>query len=121
MDATAFNSSGEVLNWDPGVVTSHALLYKSPTLPMGNHTINIAIASPDETTSTTPGPFYFDHFTVDSGSKSIAGDVILDDRDPSILYAGNWGISGFLQEYLGTSRVSPGAENPGPMTFQFNG
>ena len=118
-DTTAFNSSGDVLNWNRGAQTSHALLYKSPTLPKGNHTIKIAIASPSGTT--TPGPFYLDYFTVDSGSESVTGDVILDERDPSLLYSGNWGFTGIPEEYMGTTRASPDAGNPGTMTFHFNG
>lgn len=58
---------------------------------------------------------------MDSGSDSVAGDVILDDRDQSLLFSGSWSNNGIVEEYMGTTRQTPGEANGGTMTLQFNG
>ncbi|KAG8780525.1 hypothetical protein FRC15_009497 [Serendipita sp. 397] len=124
-----FNSSSgtTVTVSDPNKVTSHVLLYKSAVLGQAEHVLRIV--------SNGGASFYFDYLTVDIGTGVPAGGnttsstsdlmrngkVIVDDRDASVSYTGTWTDTTSLQEYLGTTRLSPSKANGGNATFQFSG
>ncbi|KIM22514.1 hypothetical protein M408DRAFT_332890 [Serendipita vermifera MAFF 305830] len=115
--STALNSTGSLVIDNRGIVTSHVLLYKSTSLAKGSHTITVKTGTPANATA----QFYFDYFAVSTGSDSTSGDVLVDDRDSSIVYSGPWVDNGISAEYLGTTRQSPGTANGGTATFRFNG
>ncbi|KAG8786961.1 hypothetical protein FRC15_010369 [Serendipita sp. 397] len=95
-------------------VVSHILVYQSPVLFNGTH--------PLKAISTGRGsPFYFDFLTVDNAQENPFGDVIVDDRDLSILYSGTWEPNGAESEYLHTTSQTPKGPNGGTATFTFEG
>ena len=109
-----FNTSGSVQLDNPYIVTSHVLLYQSPGLNKGTHTLSIETLNPTAS-------LYIDFFTVSTGSDSASGYIIVDDRDPSIVYTGVWPDAGASSEYLDTTRQSPSDSNGGSATIRFNG
>ena len=110
----AFNHTGLIIPELPGNAMSHMLLYQSPILAKGPHTISIAIPA------TGQAPFYFDFFTVDVGSDMAIGNIIVDDSDSSIMYNGDWYSSGAQYEYMHTTHGMP-SMGSGDATFSFFG
>lgn len=106
------NSTGS-LTWDIGSLTTHVQLYQSPNLVSGSHTLTITV-----TNTTVNGPFfYLDFFTIATGRDSVAGHVILDDRDESIKYVPIWGQPGIPAEYLASTSQSGGNQSTATLTF----
>lgn len=90
-------------------------LYRSQPLAADTHTISITV-----TNVTVGGPFFwFDFFMVGSGRESVAGHVLLDDRDEAIRYHRVWADAGVSPELMQTTRwpVDTGAY----ATLEFNG
>lgn len=96
-------------------VQSHLLLYQSPPLVAGAHTLNISLSN-----MTSSGPkFYLDFFTVDVASATSPFNVIVDDQNPAISYSGNWTDSHSFNGFLGTDSLADlGGANA---TFTFIG
>ena len=90
------------------------LLYQSPGMARDTHTLSIKTGTPRNPAAF----FYLDFFTVSSGGDSVEGNVMVDDRDSAISYAGEWGRAGATDEYLGTTMHAPPG---GSATFHFNG
>jgi hypothetical protein len=97
-------------------VQSHILLYQSPAVENGKHTLNISLSN---TNSTSP-KYYFDFFTIEVQSVSSTDHVIVDDRDSSIKYSGNWTKSSSFNEYMYTDSEAPDSGNANA-TYLFNG
>lgn len=110
----AFNTSGSVLV--DNTLTSHKNLYQSPGLSKGTHTLSIKTGAP----RTAAARLYIDFLTISTGSDSVLGHVIVDERDPAIAYVGSWSNWGVPDEYMGTTRGSP-AGGGGSATLNFNG
>jgi hypothetical protein len=112
-----FNTSTAVIIEEPNVVTSHTLLYQSPGLPRDTHTLSIKTGTPSDPAAR----LYIDFFTVSTGSDSASGSIIVDDRDPSIVYTGTWPEAGAASEYLHTTEQSPDTANGGSAVLRYNG
>jgi hypothetical protein len=108
------NATGAI-TYELGRLETHQVLYKSPALSAGTHTIKVQV-----TNATTNGPYlYFDFFTIDTGLESVAGHVILDDRDETIDYFPEWIKAGVGQEYMNTTMWPPSPDSY--ITVKFNG
>ncbi|KAG8858140.1 hypothetical protein FRB91_010290 [Serendipita sp. 411] len=112
-----FNNTGDA-PLRPNKVTSHMLYYQSELLSQGKHTIKI--------TNNGVAPFYFDFFVVDSGRDDFTPmsgwpNLIVDDRDLGIQYAGTWKADGVKAEYLKTTHQSPPKSTGGNASFSFMG
>lgn len=95
--------------------TTHQALYRSPHLLAGTHTINISI-----TDITSGGPyFWLDFLIITTDQESVAGHVIVDDRDPAIQYHEGWKLSGNPAEYLQTIHWPNNTDSYA--TMEFNG
>jgi hypothetical protein len=115
IDAVQINSTGTI-KYRTNALTTHQVLFTSPNLVQGTHTITISMTG----TAAANGPyFYFDFFTVKTGVDSVAGHVLLDDRDESIDYVPQWKNNGIADEYLGTTSQTPASGSTA--TVQFNG
>jgi hypothetical protein len=58
---------------------------------------------------------------VDTGLDSGSGNIIVDDRDTSIIYVGNWRDLGGPWEFELTTKGDPVDVAGGTATFDFNG
>ncbi|KIM22519.1 hypothetical protein M408DRAFT_28647 [Serendipita vermifera MAFF 305830] len=112
----AFNSTGTVVVDWVTLATSWLTLYQSPILSKAQHNITIQTGVP----LNPDAHFYFDFFTVATGSDSASGNVVVDDRDPLVSYQGTWVDHGVGEEYLHTVRLAPNLGR-GSATFSFNG
>jgi hypothetical protein len=109
------NSTATPLTYHLDQITTHQILFQANNLNAGQHTITISI-----TDTTDNGPFfYFDFFTVQTGMDSVAGHVILDDKDSGISYVPQWTNPGVPDEYLGGTSQSAGTGSLA--TVDFNG
>jgi hypothetical protein len=114
---TSLNSTSYVTLNDPNIANSHVLLYRSPVLAKGQHTLSVKTGTP-----THPAALlYVDFLTVSTSSDTASGDIIVDDRDLSIAYTGTWIPHGQSNEYNDTTQESPDTPNGGTATFKFNG
>ena len=95
---------------------SHLLLYQSPVVSDGSHTLTITVSN---ITNGSP-KYYLDFFTVDVDSPDSTSQVIVDDSSPDIKYVGNWTVSHAFNEYLATDHVAPDTGNANA-TYNFNG
>jgi hypothetical protein len=111
---TSLNSTGYVTLNNPNIANSHVLLYRSPVLAKGQHTLSVTLTS-------ATAPLYVDFLTVSTGSDTASGDIIVDDSDLSIAYTGTWIPHGQSNEYNDTTQESPDTPNGGTATFKFNG
>ncbi|PVF96525.1 hypothetical protein CPB86DRAFT_786885 [Serendipita vermifera] len=112
-----FNETGDVLPELPTDTTSHHLVMRYDGLSQGEHTLNITA---DRVSSSGPF-FYFDFVVVTTNDDNAPGYVIVNDRETSISYIGDWGQSGAENEFEHTTRISPSGTNSGSATFIFNG
>jgi hypothetical protein len=95
---------------------SHLLLYQSPIVSDGSHTLTITVSN---ITNGSP-KYYLDFFTVDVDSPESTSQVIVDDSNLDINYVGNWNVSHAFNEYLVTDHVAPDTGNANA-TYNFNG
>jgi hypothetical protein len=113
----ALNATGSIKDFRLDVPISHVPLFQSPLLPKGQHTLFVKTTTP-----TNPAArLYVDFLTVSTGSNSASGDIIVDDRDISVAFTGNWITAGAPNEYNGTTRQCPDTSDGGTATFSFNG
>ncbi|PVF96529.1 hypothetical protein CPB86DRAFT_708897, partial [Serendipita vermifera] len=112
-----FNQTGDVVPQEPTDVTSHHVVMRFGNLSQGEHTLNITC---DQVS--TSGPFfYFDFVVVTTSDLHTLGYVIVDDREASVSYTGNWNQSGVENEFERTTTFSPSGTNRDSVTFKFNG
>ena len=97
-------------------IQSHIRLYQSAVLENGKHTLNISLSNAN---SASP-KYFFDFFTIEVQSVSPTAHVIVDDRDSSIKYSGNWTESSSFNEYMYTDSEAPDSGNANA-TYSFNG
>lgn len=112
--AVAFNQTGLVTVDLSNEAMPHVALYQTPRLPKGPHTMTITVPK------SVPATLYLDFFTVDVGSDSASGNIIVDDSDPLITYNGDWLIGGAQYEYLHTTH-GVWSDSQGDATFSFFG
>lgn len=99
---------------------SHVPFYTSPVLPHGQHTLLVNVNVESDHT------FFFDYLAVETddsifGSIPQDGAVVVDDRDPSIVFTGAWNdTSTLLLEYNGTSTRAPWPDDRQNSTASFN-
>jgi len=111
-----FNSTGSVLVF-LDMMNSHVLLYELSGLYKTTHTLTIETLA----ASNPAARFYIDFFTVSTGSDSAYGYIIVDDRDPSIVYTGAWSDYGIPLEYMSTTKLAPQNGYGGSAMVPFNG
>ncbi|PVF96527.1 hypothetical protein CPB86DRAFT_827142 [Serendipita vermifera] len=97
--------------------TSHHPVMRFGDLSQGEHALNITC---DRVSSSGPF-FYFDFVVVTTSESNAPRYVIVDERDSSVSYTGNWGSSGANNEYDHSTTYSPSTPNGGTATFTFNG
>jgi hypothetical protein len=114
---TTFNSTNSIFVDSPGAITAYVQLYKSPSLTKGTHTLSVLAGTP----ANAAARLYIDFLTIDTGSDSASGNIIVDDRDSTIQYTGNWRDTGVPWEYDKTTRASPYQVAGGTAAFRFNG
>lgn len=110
----AFNQTGFVVAELRDHAMPHIALYKTPLLTKGPH--NLTITVPDS----VPATLYLDFFTVDVGSGTASGSIIVDDFDPGITYNGDWFNAGAQYEYLYTTHGMR-SNSRGDAAFSFLG
>ncbi|KIM26746.1 hypothetical protein M408DRAFT_25032 [Serendipita vermifera MAFF 305830] len=76
-----FNQTGHVKSDLPNNSMSHLLLYQSPRLADGEHTLTVTVAP-----SATQAMFYVDFFMIE---KEGPGNVIVDDFDMRLSFEGD--------------------------------
>lgn len=114
MSPQPINATG-TLTYTLGILTTHQVLYRSPDLAFGTHSLTVTV-----TDSTINGPYlYFDFLTVTTGQDSVSGQVILDDRSEAIKYVPQWNDTGIPAEYLDTASLPPTVDSYA--TMEFNG
>ncbi|PVF92552.1 hypothetical protein CPB86DRAFT_801918 [Serendipita vermifera] len=106
------NATGNITPAANATSWSHVQLWSIEDLTDDDHTVTLAV---DEVNKDRP--FYFDFFT--ARTVEPGGSVIVDDKDTSIAYDGDWTLAGSIEDYYQTVHKSaaPGAK----ATFQFNG
>jgi len=95
---------------------SHLLLYQSPVVSDGPHTLTITVSN---ITNGSP-KYYLDFFVVDVSTLENTSQVIVDDTSQEVNYVGNWTESHAFNEYLGTDHKAPSSGNANA-TYAFNG
>ena len=98
-------------------MTAYVPLYQSVGLERKSHRLRIQTGTP----ANAAARLYIDFFTVITGSDSASGNIIVDDRDPSIQYTGSWGDAGVRWEYEQTTKQAPSDQAGGTARFLFNG
>ena len=115
----SINATGNVPHF-PSTTTgplAHVPFYKSPILPHGQHTLHVNVNVKSNQT------FFFDYLAVevDDAAASV-GAVVIDDRDPDVVYTGPWEHpTPLLLEYNTTSsRANTGLNLTASYTFVGN-
>jgi hypothetical protein len=90
----------------------HELLWESPTLSEGSHTLVIT-----QTAAQSNGVIYLDYIMYDT--ESAVGTYFVDDRDPRIAYTPAWRQFGSENDFQHTSSESTNLGDS--FSFQFDG
>jgi len=86
-------------------------------LTQGTHTLSVVSGTP----ANAAARLYIDFLTIDNGSDSASGNIIVDDRDSAIQYTGDWRDAGVPWEYDLTTKGAPEQVAGGTAAFRFNG
>ncbi|PVF96528.1 hypothetical protein CPB86DRAFT_860151 [Serendipita vermifera] len=113
-----FNETGDIHTASPTNPASHVLVMRFYSLSQGQHTLNITF---DRFALTRPF-FYFDFVVVTTNDMNASGYVIVDDKDPSISYTGDWRQSPQnTTDYERSMMYTPAGINDLSASFTFTG